>query len=261
MLCTNGPGGHPARARRVLFATICAGLATTGCSRPTTGFLTRSLTRPDGQVARYSIFLPHGYSADKDKAVPVILFLHGAGEAGTDGETPTRVGIGPAIRAREATFPFLVIFPQARDRVPATHGSWLPGQPDAECALAILDAVQREYRTDARRVYLTGVSVGANGVWHLAAADPKRWAAIVPICGLGPLTKAVALRDVPCWCFHGAEDGNIPVEHSRNMIEALRGAGGRPRYTEYSGVGHDSWEKAYANNELFDWLMQQKLPD
>jgi predicted peptidase len=189
-----------------------------------------------------------------------MLFLHGAGEAGTDGEKPTLVGLGPAARERAATFPFLVVFPQAQDRVPASHGSWLPGQPDGDRALAILDSVEREFGTDPARVYLTGISVGATGVWRLAAAHPDRWAAIVPVCGLGPVTKAGAIKDIPCWCFHGAEDGNVSVEHSRNMVDAIRGTGRSPRYTEYPGVGHDSWDRAYATEELYEWLLKQRRP-
>jgi len=187
------------------------------------------------------------------------MLLHGAGEADNDGVQPTQVGLGPAVRAREMTFPFLVIFPQVSDRVPATFGSWLPGQPDADRAMAILDSVQRDYRIDPQRVYLTGISVGANGVWHLATAHPERWVAIVPVCGLGPVTKVEAIKHIPCWCFHGADDGNVSVENSRNMIDALRKAGGSPRYTEYPGVGHNSWDKAYATDELYEWLLQQNV--
>src|SRR5262245_32047530 len=120
-------------------------LVAAGCARPTTGFQTRVFRGADGQKSRYSLFVPHGYRPESP--TPVILFLHGAGEAGTDGQRPTQVGIGPAIRAREAAFPFLVVFPQASNREPATFGSWLPGQPDADRALAILDEVQREFRT------------------------------------------------------------------------------------------------------------------
>jgi predicted peptidase len=156
----------------VLSLPVIVCLAAAGCSAPTTGFLSRTFKGSDGQTAKYSLFVPHDYAAGSP--VPVILFLHGAGEAGDDGVKPTHVGLGPAVRAREATFPFLVVFPQVSDRVPATFGSWLPGQPDGNRALAILEAVQREYRTDAQRVYLIGISVGANGVWHLAAAHPDR---------------------------------------------------------------------------------------
>src|SRR5262245_8476874 len=151
------------------------------CSAPTSGFLSRTFKGTDGKTTKYSLFVPRGYTPEK--TLPVILFLHGAGEAGDDGGKPLQVGLGPAVRAREASFPFLVVFPQASDRVPATFGSWLPGQPDGDRALAILEAVQREYRTDPQRVYLTGISVGANGVWHFAAAHPDRWSAIVPVCG------------------------------------------------------------------------------
>jgi predicted peptidase len=238
-----------------LVASACLPIVVTGCARSTTGFQTRVFKGPDGIKARYSLFVPHNYGLDRP--VPVILFLHGAGEAGTDGEKPTHVGIGPAIRGREATFPFLVVFPQAQDRVPATFGSWMPGQPDAERALAILDEVQREYRTDPQRVYLTGNSVGGAGVWNLAAAHPDRWAAIVPVCGLGPVAKVEAVKHIPCWCFHGADDGNVSVEHSRNMIDAVKRAGGNPRYTEFPGVGHNSWENAYGSDELYEWLLRQ----
>jgi predicted peptidase len=242
------------RIGRLLSAILALGAV--GCSAPKSGFITRTFKSTDGQTVKYSLFVPHGYAPDK--LLPVILFLHGAGEAGDDGVKPQQVGLGPAVRAREANFPFLIVFPQASERVPATFGSWLPGQPDAERALAILEVVQREYRTDPQRVYLTGISVGANGVWHLAAAHPDRWSAIVPVCGLGPVTKADAITHIPCWCFHGADDGNVSVENSRNMINALRKAGGNPRFTEYPGVGHDSWDKAYATEELYDWLLQQK---
>jgi predicted peptidase len=227
-----------------------------GCARPATGFQDRVFRGPDGRASRYALFVPHAYTPERP--VPVILFLHGGGEAGTDGRKPTQVGLGPAIRVREATFPFLVVFPQARDPVPSTHGSWLPGQPDGERALAILDEVRQRYQTDPQRVYLTGISVGGSGTWQMAASHPDRWAAIVPVCGIGPRARAGALKDVPCWCFHGADDGVVPVEFSRGMVAALTEAGGSPRYTEYPGVGHDSWDRAYNTDELYDWLLQQR---
>jgi predicted peptidase len=232
-------------------------LLTTGCARPTTGFLDRVYKSPDGVNSKYVVFVPHGYTPDR--AAPVILFLHGGGEAGTDGQRQTTVGLGPAIRAREQTFPFIVVFPQAQDPVPATFGSWLPGQPDGERALGILAAVQTEFRTDPKRVYLSGISVGGLGVWQLAAADPGRWAAIVPICGQGPRTKAAALPDVPCWCFQGTDDDVVPVQASRDMIAAIKDAGGNPKYTEFPGVGHNSWDKAYGSDLLYDWLLDQRL--
>src|SRR3954464_13941660 len=118
-----------ARVRALGLAAVCLMACAAGCARPPgTGVQTRVFHGPDGHAAKYSLFVPHGY--DPNVPTPVILFLHGAGEAGTDGVKPTTVSLGPAVRKREATFPFLVVFPQASERVPATHGSWLPGQPD-----------------------------------------------------------------------------------------------------------------------------------
>jgi predicted peptidase len=136
-------------------------------------------------------------------------------------------------------------------------GSWNPGRPDGDRALAILDAVQKEFNTDPSRVYLTGISVGGYGVWQMAAESPERWAAIVPVCGLAARARVAALKDIPCWCFHGAEDRNVPVQNSRDMVAGLRESGGDPRYTEYPGVGHNSWEQAYATDELYEWLLRQ----
>src|SRR5437764_14206194 len=118
---------------------------------PGRGFVERTYRDPDGPESKYSLFVPHGY--DPAKPVPVILFLHGSGEIGTDGVAPTRVGIGPAIRKRERDFPFLVVFPQARWQF-----LWLPGTDDTRRAMAILAQVQKDYATDPKRVYLTGIS-------------------------------------------------------------------------------------------------------
>src|SRR5207302_1013623 len=115
-----------------------------------------------------------------------------------------QMGLGPAVRARQETFPAFVVFPQARELVPETF----------DRAMAILDAVQNEFRTDPRRTYLTGISVGGHGVWQLAAGYPDRWAAIVPVCAIDLVTKAGAIKHIPCWCFHGADDGKVSAEHS-----------------------------------------------
>src|SRR5262245_54194182 len=114
-----------------------------GCSRSSSDFQVRVFKAPDGTQFNYSLFVPHNYRLDSP--APAFMFLHGSAQAGTDGVKPTEVGIGPAVRARAADFPFFVIFPQASDRVPATFGSWLPGQPDGDRALAILDLVQKDF--------------------------------------------------------------------------------------------------------------------
>lgn len=213
-----------------------------------TGFLHR-VHKDDKGETKYVLFVPHDYKGDKE--YPVILFLHGSGETGSDGEKQAKVGLGPAIKKREKSFPFIVVLPQSHER------SWRAGSNDAKRALAILDAVEKEYKVNGKRVYLTGLSMGGMGTWSLALAHPDKWAAIVPICGRGDTKQAAKIKDVPCWCFHGDADKAVNVEGSRKMIAALKEAGGQPKYTEYPGVGHNSWDRAYATDELYEWLLKQ----
>lgn len=215
------------------------------------GFLDRIHKDKDGKEAKYVLFIPHDYKGDKE--VPLILFLHGSGETGTDGQKPVKAGIGNAIKKQEKTFPFIVIFPQSQKR------TWQADSGDAQRALDILAEVQKEYKVDPKRIYLSGLSMGGYGTWSVAAKYPQRWAAIVPICGGGNPKDAATIKDIPCWCFHGDADKAVPVQKSREMMEALKAAGGTPRYTEYPGVGHNSWDKAYGTKELYDWLLMQQL--
>jgi predicted peptidase len=214
------------------------------------GFLDRIHKDPDGSEAKYVLFVPHDYTGDKPS--PVILFLHGYGESGNDGKKQATVGLGTAIKANEKSFPFITIFPQAQEN------NWQAEGDDGLLAIRILDEVQKQYKVDPKRVYLTGLSMGGGGTWSLAVKYPDRWAAIVPICGIGGyIQQAEKIRHLPCWCFHGDADKAVPVELSRRMVEALKKAGASPKYTEYPGVGHNSWDKAYATNELYEWLLAQ----
>lgn len=217
------------------------------------GFLDRVFKDGDSE-SKYIVFVPHDYKGDK--AYPLILFLHGAGESGTDGKRQAAVGLGPAIRKQEKTFPFIVVFPQA-DK--AGRASWYADSPYGMRALKILDQVKKDYKVDDKRLYLTGLSMGGYGTWSFAAAHPNKWAAIVPVCGGGDATTAAKFKDVPCWCFHGDADNAVKVTESRAFIKALKDAGGNPKYDEYPGVGHNSWDKAYGTPELYEWLLKQQL--
>jgi predicted peptidase len=221
------------------------------------GFLDRVFKDADGAEYKYVLFVPHDYKGDKP--YPLVLFLHGAGECGTDGHKQVAVGLGPAIKKREQRFPFLVVFPQALKPAEGVKSTWHADAPDGKRALAILAEVQKEYRCDPKRVYLTGLSMGGFGTWDLAVHFPERWAALAPVCGGGDPGQAAKIKDIPCWCFHGDADPVVPVWLSREMIEALRQAGGHPKYTEYPKVGHDSWTRAYGTAELYDWLLMQHL--
>lgn len=217
------------------------------------GFQDREFKDPDGKMAKWAVFVPK--EAQKPQAgqkFPLILFLHGSGETGTDGKRPSQVGLGPAVKKRQDTFPAFVLFPQSQKR------SWQAKRPDADRALAILDQFLKDNPVDPDRVYLTGLSMGGYGTFSLAAAEPKRWAAIVPVCGGGKSADAETFKHIPCWCFHGDKDAAVPVNRSREMIAALKKAGVEPKYTEYPGVDHNSWDRAYATPELYDWLFAQK---
>lgn len=235
--------------RRLLALVLLAvPLAAFAADPPKTGFLDRVFKDAGGEV-KYVLFVPPGY--DPEKVYPVILFLHGAGETGTDGKKQSTVGLGKVVKKKEKDFPAIVVFPQSQ------KGGWGANSAEGKRALAILDAVCKEYKTDAKRVYLTGLSMGGFGTWSIAAAHPDRWAAIAPICGGGSPASAEKFKDLPCWAFHGDKDEIVKVEKSREMVEALKKAGGAPKYTEYPGVGHNSWDKAYGTDELYDWLFQQ----
>ena len=218
---------------------------------PVTGFINKIHKSKAGD-ARYVVFVPHAYKADKE--FPLILFLHGAGERGDDGELPVKQGIangGIKFKNNEKTFPFFAVFPQAK-----LKGNWKAGEPDAERALDILAEVQKTYKIDDKRLYLTGLSMGGTGTWSLAAAHPNKWAAIAPICGTGDPETADKIKHIPCWCFCGDQDKATLVESNRTMIKALKAAGGNPRYSEYPFVGHNSWDSAYVSPELYTWFLK-----
>ena len=211
-----------------------------------------------------AVLLPPGWTPER--SWPVILSLHGSGERGTDGVAQTNVGLGPAIRKHP--IPAIAVFPQ----IPA-NARWL-GE-GADTAMRALDAAMTEFSGDRARIYLTGLSLGGYGTWHLALAHPQRFAELIPVCGgivdvptatsvrQSPLNAhapdpyaftAHALRHLRTWIFHGADDPIIPASESRRMFAALRAEGADVQYTELAGVGHNAWTQAYAHAELWSWL-------
>jgi predicted peptidase len=232
-----------------------------------TGFLNRIHSDSGGKQAKYVVFVPNDYHGDRQ--YPLILFLHGAGEWGTEGQKQVTVGLGPAVRKRQKTFPFLVLFPQSqkktwpidlnnREQLRDALATWSDQDDEGKRVLATLKEVERDFRVDPDRVYLTGISMGGFGTWSLATSHPDLWAAIAPICGGGDPHSAAKIRHLPCWCFHGDADTAIPVNKSRAMIKALWAADGHPNYTEYPGVGHNSWDKAYDTPDLYEWLLKHR---
>jgi len=214
------------------------------------GFHVRTVKTAMGE-RKYSVYVPDGY--DGTKALPVVLFLHGAGERGDDGIVPAQVGIGPAIFNRPGGVAAIVVFPQAQR-------TWAADSPDSAAALAALDDVMGAYKTDPKRVILTGLSMGGRGSWDLASSQPERFAAVVPICGPGAAANAGKLKALPVWAFCGDADRDGTVRNMREMVETLNRDGASARLTEYCGVGHNSWDRAYSDSAVLDWMLAQKKP-
>jgi len=195
----------------------------------------------------YLLFLPEGYSNDSDKKWPVMLFLHGAGERGSD-VNKVKVHGPPKIVQNRKDFPFIVVSPQC-----PSDSWWRPFE-----LIALLDEIQSQYKVDPDRVYLTGLSMGGFGTWDLATQYPQRFAAIAPICGGGNPVLARRIKDIPAWVFHGGADRVVPVARSEEMVDALKKAGADVKFTRYEGVDHDSWTRTYANEELYQWMLSHK---
>jgi predicted esterase len=214
-------------------------------------FVQRVITDDAGDHS-YTVFVPENYSADKKW--PVVLYLHGAGERGSDGKRQLTIGLAPAIKKRQSSFPFIAVFPQCEDTSARYLAGWLADSPDAKRALKILDQVESDYSIDTSRRILTGWSMGGYGTWSVAAATPSKWQAILPLAG-GGADLAGKLADIPIWAFHGSEDAAIRPSQSRRTIAALRSAGAEPRYTEISGGKHDITHIVYDTDAVIQWML------
>lgn len=257
------------------FATLLLAIAVLllgGCmstpTRSTGSFVERNLEIA-GETRRYQVFVPA--SAAGGRMPPVIVFLHGSGERGSDGAKQTLVGIGPYLRAHQDRFPAIVVFPQAPDET-----EWAG---NADLVFATLDAATREFNGDPDRTYLTGLSMGGYGTWDMAMRAPGRFAALAPVCGgvvhprrpsmgvsgiagaANPHAAVAArLKDTPVWQFHGALDDVVSPDYSRQMNAALQAAGARDaRLTIFPDANHNSWDATYSQTpELWTWLFAQK---
>jgi predicted peptidase len=193
----------------------------------------------------YLLFLPQGYEKSKQRW-PLILFLHGAGESGTNLDKLKVLG-PPKIVETKPDFPFILVSPQT------TREGWNP-----DTLNALLDDLIRRYRVDKDRIYLTGASMGGSGTWRLAAAHPERFAAIAPVCGRGDPADAKRLARLPIWVFQGAKDPVVRLDGQKAMVEAIKAAGGNVKFTVYPDAAHDAWTETYNNPELYQWLLEQK---
>lgn len=221
----------------------------------------------------YRLYVPENY--DPAQSYPLVLFLHGGGERGTDNEKHILANDGAAIWAapeNQANNPAFVLAPQARNQHDGGFGITRDSNnninlsrvfefsKDLQTAYEILEKVRSEYNIDSKRLYSTGLSQGGFGTFNLNIRYPDLFAAMVPIAGGGDPEQAFKLLNKPLWAFHAADDSIIPVSYSRNIISAINNAGGTPIYTEYpANQGHDhaSWVPAYDNKDMIEWVFNQ----
>jgi len=217
----------------------------------------------------YRLLKPEGYDKDGKDRYPLVVFLHGTVGRGTDNTKQLRSGVEEfAKEAVRKKHPCFLAVPQCppdkmwvnlglfdgRRNLPLAKS---PTEP-AAMVLDLIDALCKEYRVDTDRIYLTGISMGGYGTWDLISRRPELFAAAIPVCGGGDTAQAEKLVRLPIWIFHGEKDPLVPLERPRDMIAAIKKAGGKPEFTEHKGVGHDAWTATYQNDKVFDWLFEQK---
>jgi len=233
----------------------------------TDAFERKSYTSAEGKTLPYRICFPK--KMIPGKRYPLVIFFHGAGERGADNERQMKHGV-PAIFAYTMTAndAAIILVPQCPEEKQWVDVPWgadshlMPAKPSETMALAIalIQATILDQPVDAARVYVTGVSMGGFGTWDILQRMPALFAGAVAVCGGGDTQLANRLKDIPIWAFHGDADTVVKTQRSRDMIVALKVAGGEPRYTEYEGVGHDSWTQTYRNGAVLEWLFSQRKP-
>jgi len=201
----------------------------------------------------YYLSLPLQYDQIED-SWPLIMFLHGAGERGNDLSLVKKHGIPRVVNEME-DFPFVTVSPQCPE-----NDWWLNRLEDLKY---LIDTIVEQYRIDESRIYLTGLSMGGFGTWHMAVEYPETFAAIAPICGgglgiLGFPERVIEIKHIPVWVFHGEKDNIVPVEESRVLVRELKSAGGNVQLKIYPEAGHDAWTETYSNPELYEWFMNNR---
>ena len=210
------------------------------------GFMERSL--PNGR--HYAIFIPLKY--DASRKYPTIVFLHGIGEGGEDVRKPLSVGLATYVAKHADTFDFICIFPQS------PGGGWDEESDCARDVVAAIDDTARVYNVDRDRVSLTGVSTGGHGTWAIGAKYSSYFSALAPMCAATPFTgDSQALARMNIWAFENAVDPFTLPMSTQASVGAVRSAGGTVKHTVSPLPGHDCWDMAYSDSQLFAWLKQQ----
>ena len=234
-------------------------------------FEAKSFTDPDsGLTLPYRIFVPD--HTNKTRQYSFLLFLHGAGERGADNRRHIAVNseiLTRIVQDTERDHACIIIAPQCPDNAqwvdtPWGNGSYnmdqIPQSKQLAAVMKLVEQVTNGYDVDENRMYVSGISMGGYGTWDTIMRYPDTFAAAIPVCGAGDPSKASLIKDVSIRAFHSSDDGTVPVSGSREMANALEQAGGKIEYKEYTGYGHGSWQPAFAETDLIDWLFAQRKP-
>ena len=195
----------------------------------------------------YMINLPDGY--DEKNKYPMIVALHGAGERGSDVSLVLVHGVMKYVAAG-LKLDAIVVAPQC-----PSDFTWNLLTVELK---ELIDSVVAEYAVDTDRICLTGLSMGGYGTWEMGICYPGFFAALAPVCGGGMAWRAGLIGKTPVWAFHGDADNVVVPENSYMMVKSLKSRGGNVKLTVFNGVGHNSWEPAYEDTKVIEWLLSQK---
>ena len=226
----------------------------------------------DNMTLPYRVYYPSDYDENDDKTYPMLFFLHGHGECGTDNNLQIRVLGGPnkLLDDLVAADNCIIVAPQTpcniNDEWVPLHHAWYTGSRASlgeqtvsmSAAITLLDLYLGGGKVDLTRVYAAGISMGGYGTWELICRRPEVFAAAIPVCGAGIPSMAGDIKDIAIWAFHGEADDTVPVSGTRDMENALKAVNGNVRATYFAGVGHNCWPNAYATEGLVDWLLLQR---
>ncbi len=217
-------------------------------------------------ILLYRLVLPEDYNSNN--TYPLILFLHGAGERGSDNTKQLNNCVQNIANSAPNA---IIVAPQCTEGNQWVDTPWsnvsystdtVAESNELQMVMMLLEKLKKEYSVDKDRIYVSGISMGGFGTWDLITRHPNTFAAAIPVCGGADSSKAEVVKDIPIYTFHGESDWDVPVAGTRAMVEAIKTAGGNKiTYTEYAGRGHNIWDDAFATTGLFDNLFKHKLSD
>lgn len=199
---------------------------------------------------KYQLYLPENYS-ENTKPYPLVIYLHGGSQRGNDLHKLNEYGL-PYLISKGQNFKFIIASPQCPLNKFWTTDNWID---------SLLIDLNAKCRIDTTRIYLTGISIGAYGVFNVAMDSPEKFAALLPLCGGcndSDTSRICNLRNIPIWAFHGISDDKIPISETERIVETLKRCGDKILFTRIENEGHSIQYLYETKPEIYDWLLKQK---